>query len=66
MSRARCRLALLSRIASRMMCSAKVGAKAVTFHVDPGILGGLIIKVGDKVLDGSVSGKLEGLKQNLK
>jgi F-type H+-transporting ATPase subunit b len=45
---------------------AKVGAKAVTFHVDPDILGGLVIKVGDKVLDGSVLGKLEDLKQNLK
>ncbi len=44
----------------------KVGAQAVAFRVDPAILGGLVIKVGDKVLDGSVSGKLEGLKQNLK
>jgi F-type H+-transporting ATPase subunit b len=45
---------------------AKVGAQAVTFRVDPSILGGLVIKVGDKVLDGSVSGKLEGLRQSLK
>lgn len=45
---------------------AKVGAQAVTFRVDPSILGGLVIKVGDKVMDGSVSGKLEGLRQNLK
>ncbi len=45
---------------------AKVGAQAVSFRVDPAILGGLVIRVGDKVLDGSVSGKLEGLKQNLK
>jgi F-type H+-transporting ATPase subunit b len=44
----------------------KVGAQAVTFRVDPSILGGLVIRVGDKVLDGSVSGKLEGLRQNLK
>ena len=44
----------------------KVGAQEVTFHVDPAILGGLIIKVGDKVLDGSVSGKLEGLRQTFK
>lgn len=44
----------------------KVGAQAVTFRVDPSILGGLVIKVGDKVLDGSVSGRLEGLRQNLK
>jgi F-type H+-transporting ATPase subunit b len=45
---------------------AKVGAQAVTFRVDPSILGGVIIKVGDKVMDGSVAGKLEGLRQTLK
>ena len=45
---------------------AKSGAKDVTFRVDPAILGGLVIKVGDKVLDGSVAGKLEGLRQSLK
>ncbi len=44
----------------------KVGAHDIAFRVDPSILGGLVIKVGDKVLDGSVSGKLESLKQNLK
>lgn len=45
---------------------AKTGAESVAFHVDPAILGGLVIKVGDKVLDGSVSGKLEGLRTNLR
>ena len=44
----------------------KVGAQAVSFRVDPSILGGLVIKVGDKVMDGSVAGKLDGLRQNLK
>ncbi len=45
---------------------AKTGAQAITFRVDPTILGGLVVKVGDKVLDGSVSGKLEGLRTNLR
>jgi F-type H+-transporting ATPase subunit b len=45
---------------------AQAGTQSVEFRVDPGILGGLVIKVGDKVLDGSVSGKLEELKQSLK
>lgn len=45
---------------------AKVGAQAVTFRVDPSILGGLVIKVGDKIMDGSVAGKLDGLRQSLK
>jgi F-type H+-transporting ATPase subunit b len=45
---------------------AKVGAQAVRFRVDPSIMGGLVIKVGDKVLDGSIAGRLEGLRQNLR
>ena len=44
----------------------KVGDQAtVTFRVDPAILGGLIIRVGDKVLDGSVSGQLESMRLSL-
>jgi F-type H+-transporting ATPase subunit b len=45
---------------------AKVGSTAtLTFRVDPSIMGGLIIRVGGKVLDGSVEGQLEGLRQSL-
>ncbi len=45
---------------------AKIGPPAaVSFRVDPSILGGLVIRVGDKVLDGSVAGKLETLRQSL-
>lgn len=41
------------------------GASDVTFQVDPSILGGLVLRVGDRVVDGSVAGKLEGLRQSL-
>jgi F-type H+-transporting ATPase subunit b len=45
---------------------AKIGPQAaVSFRVDPAILGGLVVRVGDKVLDGSVAGRLENLRQNL-
>jgi F-type H+-transporting ATPase subunit b len=44
----------------------KVGAREVAFRVDPAILGGLVIKVGDKVMDNSVAGRLENLRQNLR
>jgi F-type H+-transporting ATPase subunit b len=44
----------------------RVGAREVAFRIDPAILGGLVIKVGDKVMDGSVAGRLEGLRQNLR
>ncbi len=43
-----------------------VSVNSISYKVDPSILGGLVIKVGDKVLDGSVAGKLEGLRQTLK
>jgi F-type H+-transporting ATPase subunit b len=44
----------------------RMGSEAeISFRVDPNILGGLIIRVGDKVLDSSVSGKLQGLRQTL-
>jgi F0F1-type ATP synthase delta subunit len=44
----------------------KVGGGAtISFRVDPNILGGLVIRVGDKVIDGSVSGKLQNLRQSL-
>jgi F-type H+-transporting ATPase subunit b len=45
----------------------KMGAKAsVDFRIDPSILGGLVIHVGDKVLDGSVAAQLEELRQSLR
>jgi F-type H+-transporting ATPase subunit b len=44
----------------------KMGTGAsISFRVDPNILGGLVIRVGDKVLDDSVSGRLQGLRQSL-
>lgn len=42
------------------------GASAVNFRVDPNILGGLVVRVGDRIIDGSARGKLEGLRQNVK
>lgn len=35
------------------------------FNVDPSILGGLVIRVGDKLLDDSVSSRLAALRQSL-
>jgi F-type H+-transporting ATPase subunit b len=44
----------------------KMGTQAsVTFRVDPTIMGGLVVRVGDKVWDASVAGKLENLRQTM-
>lgn len=42
-----------------------LGVGEVTFRVDPKILGGLRVRVGDKVADGSVAGQLETLRLSL-
>lgn len=41
------------------------GEATVNFRVDPGILGGLIVRVGGKVIDGSAAAKLTELRQSL-
>lgn len=45
---------------------AQVGEQAsVAFRVDPAIMGGLVVRLGDKVLDGSVAGQLDEMRQKL-
>jgi F-type H+-transporting ATPase subunit b len=45
--------------------SATGGSTTISFRVDPSILGGLVVRVGDQVIDGSVAGQLQELRQNL-
>lgn len=47
--------------------ASKIGSgSSITFRVDPAVLGGLIVSVGDRVLDGSVAGALEGMRQSIR
>ena len=43
----------------------EIGASNVTFTVDPGILGGLIVRSGDRVVDGSIRSSLNDLAGRL-
>lgn len=46
--------------------AAQLGAEPeMEFEVDPAILGGLVLKVGDRVIDGSAAGKLGALRERL-
>jgi len=42
------------------------GAQQVDYKVDPSILGGLVIRAGDKVIDGSVRGDMAALAGRLR
>jgi F0F1-type ATP synthase delta subunit len=44
----------------------RLGVKNATFKVDPGILGGLIIRAGDRVIDGSVKSGVTGLAAQMR
>lgn len=37
----------------------------LVYHIDPAILGGVMVRTGDKVIDGSFAGQLARLKQTL-
>lgn len=37
----------------------------LTFEVEPAVLGGVVVRVGDQMIDGSVKGKLDALAQTL-
>jgi F-type H+-transporting ATPase subunit b len=49
---------------------AEVGRKAgadvrITFQVDPDILGGLKVRIGDRVIDGTVAGRIDNLRKTM-
>lgn len=43
-----------------------INAEEVVFKVDPSILGGLIVRVGDQVVDNSVAGQMESMQASLR
>jgi F-type H+-transporting ATPase subunit b len=43
----------------------ELSLKAANFRVDPKLLGGLRVRVGDKVVDGTVAAQLESLRSTL-
>ena len=49
---------------------AEVGRKAgagvrITFQVDPDVLGGLKVRIGDRVIDGTVAGRIDNLRKTM-
>ncbi len=43
-----------------------LGVSEVAFNVDPSILGGLVVRVGDQVVDDSVAGQMSAMRDALK
>jgi F-type H+-transporting ATPase subunit delta len=41
------------------------GGRPVTYEVDPAVLGGIWLRLGDHVVDGSLRGRLEALRRQM-
>ena len=52
--------------AEKQSATKMLGVKDVVFKVDPSILGGLVVRVGDRVVDDSVSNRMSALQESLR
>jgi F-type H+-transporting ATPase subunit delta len=55
----------VSRIKEKYKVMHKAYSVKADIEVDPSLIGGMKIKIGDKVEDGSIKGRLQGLKEIL-
>ncbi len=60
-------LSMAQHFALERALQAKFGVKVrLKTRIDPNILGGLVVRVGDKLIDGSVESRLQTLNERLK
>lgn len=52
--------------AEKKAAAKTLGINDVLFKVDPGILGGLIVRVGDRIVDDSVANRMSALQESLR
>lgn len=52
--------------AEQAKAKSALNATDVAFKIDPSILGGLIVRVGDRVVDDSVAGQMSAMRESLK
>ncbi len=59
-------LTAVEQTSIRKEVSRKAGADiGIAFRVDPDLLGGLKIRIGDRVIDGSVAGQIDSLRKSM-
>ena len=54
-----------AKIVEKLLSSTSYNEFEMNYAVDASLIGGIIIRIGDRVVDGSVRNKLENLKKSL-
>ncbi len=54
-----------SRVEKRLLETTRYTAFEMDYTVDPSLIGGMVIRIGDRVVDSSVKGRLYDLKKRL-
>ncbi len=57
--------AVKSRIKQRLLETTHYKEMEIHYQVDPAIIGGMVIRIGDRVIDSSIAAKLNELKKQL-
>ena len=53
------------RLVARLTETTAYNSFEMNYHVDPALIGGITIRIGDRVLDSSIRSELNGLKKSL-
>lgn len=55
--------AQLEKIKEKYKAEYNAAKDKTTITVDPELIGGIVVQIGDRVIDGSIKGRLKGLKE---
>jgi len=53
------------KIREKLLATTEFVTMQMNYAVDPALIGGLVIRIGDRVVDSSIATRLEDMKRNL-
>lgn len=53
------------KIREKLLATTEFVSMQMNFNTDPGLIGGIVIRIGDRVVDSSIRTRLEDMKRNL-
>lgn len=54
-----------ARLEEKLLATTSYASLEMNYQVDPSLIGGIVVRIGDHVVDGSIRTRLYGLKKEL-